>query len=90
MARFPDAPTARGKRHVEELTDRVRRGDAAMVLFVVQRDDARRVGPYRAIDPAFAAALGAARAAGVMLRAVSFRLAGSGRATYIGPLPVRV
>ena len=89
VARFPDAPTARGKRHLEELTACVNRGDRAAVLFVVQRGDAGSVVPYRAIDPLFAAALGSARRAGVMLRGARFALSDSGRRTYLGPLRVR-
>lgn len=65
-ALFPDAVTARGKRHVEELTELVRRpGWDAAVLFVLQRDDAGRIRAARDIDPAFAGALAEARDAGV-------------------------
>ena len=64
-ALFPDAITARGARHVRELAAAVQQGFAATVLFVVQRRDADSITPARAIDPAFADALGAAHAAGV-------------------------
>jgi sugar fermentation stimulation protein A len=86
---FPDAPTARGQRHVDELAALARRGEEAMVLFIVQRGDADSVSAHPAIDPAFAASLAAARAAGVRLRAAGFRFDAAGRATYLGPLPVR-
>lgn len=70
VALFPDAVTARGARHVRELTElAVRPGWAAAILFVVQRADARRVRAAAAIDPAFAAALADARAAGVRVLA---------------------
>lgn len=90
VARFPDAPTARGRRHVEELVERVADGDRAMVLFVAQRGDARRVTPHAAIDPAFAAALANARRRGVLLRAAAFELDDDGQATHLGARPVRV
>lgn len=66
---FPDAPTARGRRHVEELAAFAAQGGAAMVLFVIQRSDARRLQPNWETDPGFSEALGAARDAGVALRA---------------------
>ncbi len=64
-AMFPDAVTARGKRHVEELADAVRAGERAAVVFVVQREDAVRFAPHDASDPDFGQALRAAAAAGV-------------------------
>ncbi|NPA05932.1 MAG: DNA/RNA nuclease SfsA [Chloroflexi bacterium] len=61
---FPDAPTARGRRHLLELAERVRAGDRAAVVFVVQRPDARAMAPHTA-DPDFPRALAQAVAAGV-------------------------
>lgn len=89
-ALFPDAPTARGRRHLEELAGTARRGGRCLVLFVVQRADARSVRPHPVRDPLFAGALHRARAAGVLIRAAGFRFSGRGRADYLGPLPVRV
>jgi sugar fermentation stimulation protein A len=66
-ALFPDAVTARGARHVRELTAAMREGLAATVLFVVQRRDAKSVTAARAIDPNFADALEEARESGVRL-----------------------
>lgn len=66
VALFPDAVTARGARHLRELAEVARRpGWQAAVLFVLQRDDARRIEAARSIDPAFADALAEAKAAGV-------------------------
>lgn len=67
--RFPDAPTERGTRHLHELIERVGAGDQAAALFLIQRPDAAGLGPNRATDPVFAAALGDAAAAGVRLLA---------------------
>jgi sugar fermentation stimulation protein A len=65
---FPDAVTARGARHVRELTAlRQSGGWAAGVLFVLQRADAECILPEAAIDPAFARAVIEARRAGVRL-----------------------
>lgn len=66
VARFPDAVTARGARHVRELAEvAARPGWDAAILFVLQRDDAHRIEAARAIDPDFADALAEAREAGV-------------------------
>ena len=66
-ARFPDAPSARGARHLEDLRRRVGIGERAAVVFVVQRGDATSFAPNTTGDPAFAAGLASAAAAGVRL-----------------------
>jgi sugar fermentation stimulation protein A len=78
VAMFPDAPTARGVRHVRELQAAVAAGEAAAVVFVVQRDDAHAFRPYAENDPAFATALTQAAAAGVQVRAYRCRVATTG------------
>ncbi len=65
VAMFPDAVTARGARHVEELIGAVEGGHRAAVLFVLQRPDAHRIVAARSIDPNFSEALARAEAAGV-------------------------
>lgn len=68
VALFPDAVTARGARHVQELAEIARRpGWEAGVLFVLQRSGAREIRAARSIDPAFARALEEAREAGVRI-----------------------
>jgi sugar fermentation stimulation protein A len=75
IARFPDAPTERGRRHVHELTEIVRRGiDRAAVLFVAQRPDAVELRPNWDTDRAFAEALITASAAGVEVSAYTCAL----------------
>lgn len=56
-ALFPDAPTRRGARHLEELAAAARDGFVGTVLFLVQRPDAIVLSPHRAMDPVFARAL---------------------------------
>ena len=65
IARFPDAPTTRGARHVRELMEAVGSGDQAAVVFVVQRPDAGCFAPHDHADPAFGRALRRASEAGV-------------------------
>jgi sugar fermentation stimulation protein A len=69
-ARFPDAVTERGRRHLEHLVSRHRRGDRAALLFVVQRADADSVAPADDIDPAYGEALRSAVSAGVEVHAL--------------------
>ncbi|GAB4357867.1 MAG: DNA/RNA nuclease SfsA [Kiloniellaceae bacterium] len=64
-AEFPDAVTARGARHLAELAAVAREGARAVLFFLVQRGDCARVAAAADIDPAYAAALKAAREQGV-------------------------
>lgn len=67
---FPDAPTLRGAKHVRELTELVKEGYGAYVLFVIQMADVKYLRPNDATDPAFAEALRQAAAAGVQILAM--------------------
>lgn len=69
-ARFPDAPTLRGVKHLEELTRAVEAGYAAHVCFVVQMEEMTGFSPNDATHPAFGDALRTAAAAGVEVLAV--------------------
>ncbi len=53
VAFFPDAPTARGKKHLRELMEMVRQGNRAVLFFCVQRSDVRAVHPADHIDPEY-------------------------------------
>lgn len=88
VALFPDAPTARGARHVRELAALARAGERAQVVFIVQRGDARAFAPFTERDPEFARALVAAARAGVRVRAYACRVDPRGL-TLAAPLPVR-
>lgn len=66
-AMFPDAVTARGTKHLQELTDLVARGDEGVIFFCVQRMDADRFRPATHIDPVYAEALRQAHQQGVKI-----------------------
>jgi sugar fermentation stimulation protein A len=87
VALFPDAVTARGRRHLLELARRARLGERAAVIFVVQRPDAVRVMAHRGADPAFAAALEQVAAAGVECHAWTTAVTLTG-AVLVQPIPV--
>lgn len=57
IARFPDAVTSRGRRHVLHLAESIKSGRSAAVLFIVQRSDALSFEPHWGRDPQFAKAL---------------------------------
>ncbi len=89
VALFPDAPTVRGRAHLEELIAARRNGMDAIVLFVIQRGDATAFTPNHKTDPAFADALRRAARAGVAVRAMICRV--SRRGVWLGgPVPVRL
>ena len=67
LALFPDAPTERGRRHLRELGEAVKRGAEAYVLFLVQMKGCRLFSPNEETDPGFADALREARRNGVKI-----------------------
>jgi sugar fermentation stimulation protein A len=69
VARFPDAATTRGRKHLRELMAMVKSGARAVNFFVVQHAGARAAGPADAIDPAYGRLLRQAAGAGVELLA---------------------
>ena len=68
--RFPDAPSERAVKHVEELKAAVRQGYEAYVFFVIQMRDVRYFTPNADTHPAFAKAL--REAAGDGVRVVAY------------------
>lgn len=71
---FPDAPTARGVKHLGGLTQAVKDGYGSYVLFVIQMENVKHLHPNDATDPAFGAALRQAAAAGVQIMARTCRV----------------
>jgi sugar fermentation stimulation protein A len=65
MARFPDSVTVRGQKHLQELIKIVKKGDRAVIFFVVQRQDAELFAPADDIDPDYGRLLRKAVKSGV-------------------------
>lgn len=68
---FPDAPTERGVKHVQELCHCLKEGYEAAIIFVVQMSGMRYFTPNRRTHLAFAEALERAEACGVRMLALS-------------------
>ena len=67
---FPDAPTQRGAKHLRGLTELVKAGCGAYILFVIQMGGVKYLHPNDTTDPEFGKALREAKAAGVEVLAV--------------------
>jgi sugar fermentation stimulation protein A len=74
LAEFPDSVTERGAKHLEELAAMVGEGHRAVMVFLIQRGDAVRLGLAADIDPRYAEAFALARRAGVEAMALRCRL----------------
>lgn len=64
-AMFPDAPTERGIKHLDELGAAVKEGYGAAVLFVIQMKGISSFAPHAERHPEFAEALRRAKKSGV-------------------------
>jgi sugar fermentation stimulation protein A len=73
LAEFPDSVTARGAKHLVELSEMVAAGRRAVMLFLIQIGSATSFDVARDIDPTYGAAFFMARAAGVEV--VAYRCA---------------
>ena len=89
IVRFPDAPTERGVKHIEELIACLDEGYRAMILFIVKMKGVTRLEPNDRTHPAFGNALRRAAAAGVKIRAVDCIIT-PGSVTADCPLPVNL
>ena len=69
VVRFPDAPTARGAKHLHELIRAGREGYGAYVFLVIQMENVDHFEPNWKTDPDFGQALLDAQEAGVHLLA---------------------
>ena len=89
VARFPDAPTLRGLKHVRGLTDLAGRGWRAVLLVVIQMKGVHVFEPNWAAQPEFGETLLEARAAGVEILAMDCRVA-VGEVAIDAAVPVKL
>ncbi len=86
---FPDAPTERGIKHLEELCNCVEKGFEAWAVFVIQMENVRYFTPNRKTHPAFAEALLRAQRVGVRILALECHVTPE-EIFAVGQVPVKL
>jgi len=86
-AEFPDSVTARGTRHLHDLTTAAQEGRPAAMLYLLARNDVARIRIAADIDPVYAQAFNDARAAGVRMLGLATRISIAG-IVAAGAVPV--
>lgn len=71
-AKFPDAVTVRGRKHLNSLMKAIEMGYDACMLYIVQRSDCDCFAPAEEIDPEYAKTLRLAREGGINVFAFKF------------------
>lgn len=89
LALFPDAPTQRGVKHLEELTAAAASGFEAYVLFLIQMKGVHTFRPNWELHPQFGQALVQAAQAGVHVLAYDCRVTPS-TMVLDAPVPVNL
>ena len=69
IACFPDAVTARGLKHLQELQQQVQEGHRCVIFYLIQRSDAHLFRPADFVDPDYGKALRTAVQQGVEIMA---------------------
>lgn len=87
--RFPDAPSERAVKHVEELIAAKRDGYRVFVMFVIQMEEVKYFTPNRSMHPEFAEALCKAAEAGVEILAYDCKVTPDSL-TLNCPVPVKL
>ena len=87
LIEFPDSVTARGAKHLREMSNVVAEGHRAAMLYVSQWPGAERAGIARDLDPAYAAAADMAIEAGVEFYGLACALTTTG-IEPVKPIPV--
>lgn len=89
IAKFPDAVTERGRRHIRHLAELAAEGLDVMVLFVVQRPDAEYFQPHWERDPKFSSALFEAWQNGLQVRVIKMKMT-TDAFFYLGEIPYQL
>ncbi|WP_171122979.1 MULTISPECIES: DNA/RNA nuclease SfsA [unclassified Ruegeria] len=86
LAEFPDSVTARGTKHLGELSAMVARGHRAIMLYLVQRTDCDRFALAADIDPTYADTFETVQAQGVERLIYTTRISPEG--VWVLPKPL--
>lgn len=87
LAEFPDSPTARGAKHLDELGNMVESGHRGVMLYVIQRGDCDSLKICGDLDPIYAAAFERAMRRGVEAYALKCHITPTGIAA-ISTMPI--
>lgn len=91
VARFPDAVTTRGQKHLRELMRLKAEGHGAELVFVIQREGCRAFAPADETDPEYGRLLREAHSKGVALSAYACDMDPSGSIHLNSqPLPIEL
>jgi len=74
LALYPDAPSLRGKKHIQALMDHARKGGGSAMLFISSLPEVRAFSPHEKVDPQIALLLRQAQNQGVIIRAINLVL----------------
>jgi sugar fermentation stimulation protein A len=89
FARFPDAKTTRGQKHLETLIRVKNQGMRAVMLYIIQRIDVSIFAPAWDIDPQYSETLVKAHSAGVEVIPFQVQVSPNG-ITPLGIMPFRL
>ena len=89
IAKFPDAVTKRGRKHIQHLSEIATENLEVMVLFVVQRSDAECFQPQWERDPEFSNALFKAWKTGLQVRVIKMEMT-TNAIYYLGEIPYQL
>ncbi|QDA31771.1 DNA/RNA nuclease SfsA [Thermococcus indicus] len=84
-AMYPDCPSLRGQKHIEELIELAKAGNRAMIFFIGAMPAVEKFRPYEKGDPEIARLLREAQKAGVEIHALSISLLPDGRVVLERP-----
>lgn len=88
MAMYPDAPSERGRRHIEVLIEAVKKGFRAVVCFIASHPSAKAFRAFREVDPLFSSKLSLAVKRGVEVMALNIYLTEELQVALIPQIPV--
>lgn len=74
IAEFPDCKTARGTKHLGELTKIAKQGKRAILLYIIQRQDCQKMKIANDLDPTYSQAFKKALANGVESYAINCKI----------------
>ena len=90
VARFPDAVTERGQKHLKELMELIHKGHTGELVFTIQREDCKAFSPADDIDPEYGKLLRQASKQGLIITPLVVKLSPLEALLSPHPLPVRL